>query len=105
MLERDGAADAPRVSLPGLTEWLGKREIQDVLIEGGPELAWRAVDAGVVDRLVLYLAPKLVGGQGAPGVLGGDGVAAISEAVAITIRSIDRVGDDVKVVADVHRNH
>jgi len=105
LLERDGSAAEPRVSLPALMEWLGKREIQDALIEGGPELGWRAVEAGVVDRLVLYLAPKLVGGRSAPGILGGDGVATISDAPRVTIRSIDRVGDDVKVVADVHRHH
>jgi diaminohydroxyphosphoribosylaminopyrimidine deaminase/5-amino-6-(5-phosphoribosylamino)uracil reductase len=105
LLERDGGTDARRVSLRTLMEWLGKREIQDVLIEGGPGLAWEAVEAGVVDRFVLYLAPKLIGGRGAPGVLGGDGVAAISEAVPISIRSVERLGEDVKVVADVHGDH
>ena len=63
------------------------------------------VRAGVVDRFVLYLAPKLIGGAAAPSVLGGVGVAAIGDATPVSIRSVERLGDDVKVVADVHRDH
>ena len=73
-----------------------------MLVEGGSALAWSAVQGGVVDRLVLYLAPKLVGGMAAPGVLGGGGVATIADAFSMSIRSVERIGDDMKVVADVH---
>jgi diaminohydroxyphosphoribosylaminopyrimidine deaminase / 5-amino-6-(5-phosphoribosylamino)uracil reductase len=79
--------------------------IHDVLIEGGPQLAWSAVGAGLVDRFVLYMAPKLVGGRDAPGVLSGDGIASISDAVRLEIVSVDRLGPDLKVVADVHGDH
>jgi diaminohydroxyphosphoribosylaminopyrimidine deaminase/5-amino-6-(5-phosphoribosylamino)uracil reductase len=81
------------VSLRAIIESLGKREVQDLLLEGGPTLAWSAVRQGVVDRLVLYLAPKLIGG-GAPGVLEGPGISTISE--------VGGIGRDLKVVADVH---
>jgi diaminohydroxyphosphoribosylaminopyrimidine deaminase/5-amino-6-(5-phosphoribosylamino)uracil reductase len=70
-----------------------------VLIEGGPTLAWSAVQEGVVDRFVLYLAPKLVGGTAAPGILGGEGIGTLADAAALRIRSIERLGDDLKVVA------
>ena len=90
------------VPLGGLMAALGKREVQTVLVEGGSALAWSAVQGGVVDRLVLYLAPKLVGGTAAPGVLGGGGVATIADAFSMSIRSVERIGDDMKVVADVH---
>jgi diaminohydroxyphosphoribosylaminopyrimidine deaminase / 5-amino-6-(5-phosphoribosylamino)uracil reductase len=92
------------VALPALLETLGKRDAQNVLIEGGATLAWGAVEAGMVDRLVLYVAPKLVGGVDAPGVLAGEGVASIADAIPLRIRSIEPVGDDLKVVADVHRD-
>jgi diaminohydroxyphosphoribosylaminopyrimidine deaminase/5-amino-6-(5-phosphoribosylamino)uracil reductase len=92
------------VSLEALVELLGKREIQSVLIEGGPSLAWSAVEAGVVDRFVLYVAPKLVGGAGAPGILGGDGVGTLADALPVEIASVERVGNDLKVVVDVHRD-
>jgi diaminohydroxyphosphoribosylaminopyrimidine deaminase/5-amino-6-(5-phosphoribosylamino)uracil reductase len=94
-----------RLSLEVLMEALGKRDVQTVLIEGGPTLAWSAVHEGVVDRLIVYLAPKLIGGGATPGILGGMGIGSISEAIALTIRRVSMVGDDVKVEADVHRDH
>jgi diaminohydroxyphosphoribosylaminopyrimidine deaminase/5-amino-6-(5-phosphoribosylamino)uracil reductase len=93
-----------QVALRPLLEALGKRDIQDVLLEGGPTVAWAAVEEGVVDVLVLYLAPKLIGGRDAPGVLGGDGVATIADARGVRIRNVSRIGEELKVVADVHRD-
>jgi diaminohydroxyphosphoribosylaminopyrimidine deaminase / 5-amino-6-(5-phosphoribosylamino)uracil reductase len=83
---------------------LGKRHVQGILLEGGPTLAFAAVEDGVVDKVVLYLAPKLIGGRDAPGVLGGRGFAPITDAVPLRIRSFDRLGDDLRVEADVHRH-
>jgi diaminohydroxyphosphoribosylaminopyrimidine deaminase/5-amino-6-(5-phosphoribosylamino)uracil reductase len=93
-----------RVSLALLMRSLGKRDVQTVLIEGGPTLAWSALDEGVVDRIVLYVGPKLIGGEAAPGVLGGRGVRTIADALPAPIASVSRIGDDLKVVSDVHRD-
>jgi diaminohydroxyphosphoribosylaminopyrimidine deaminase/5-amino-6-(5-phosphoribosylamino)uracil reductase len=92
-----------RVFLPSVVEALGKRDVQDLLLEGGPTLAWSAVRQGVVDRLVLYLAPKLIGG-GAPGVLEGPGISTLSQALELEITEAGAIGRDLKVVADVHRD-
>ena len=83
---------------------LGKRDVQGVLLEGGPTLAWSFVRERLVDRVVLYLAPKLIGGSEAPGVLMGEGFAPIGDAATLRIVSVDGVGDDVQVEADVHRD-
>lgn len=99
----EDAADG-RVPLGRLIELLGKRDVQTVLVEGGATVAWAVVEAGLADRLVLYLAPKLIGGERAPGILGGDGVKGIEDALPVSIRSIERIGEDLKVVADVHRD-
>jgi diaminohydroxyphosphoribosylaminopyrimidine deaminase / 5-amino-6-(5-phosphoribosylamino)uracil reductase len=101
VLDRDATGG---VSLPALVEVLGKRDVQGVLLEGGPTLAWSAVRDGVVDQVVLYLAPMLVGGHGAAGWLAGSGFAPIGRAAPVDIVSIDPLGPDVKVVADVHRD-
>jgi diaminohydroxyphosphoribosylaminopyrimidine deaminase / 5-amino-6-(5-phosphoribosylamino)uracil reductase len=93
------------VSLPDLLAYLGKRDVQDVLLEGGATLAWSFVREGLVDRVVLYLAPRLVGGADAPGVLMGEGFAPIDGATRLGIISVERIGDDLKVEADVHRDH
>ena len=92
------------VSLPALVELLGKRDVQGVLVEGGPTLAWSAIRDGIVDQLVLYLAPMLVGGDGATGWLAGSGFAPIARAAPVDIVSVGYVGSDLKVVADVHRD-
>ena len=98
-----GGADG-RVSMAGLMQGLGDRGIQEVLIEGGPSLAWSALEERAVDRLVLYLAPTLIGGSGAPGVLGGDGVPTLADALPAAIGRVERLGEDLRVEADVHRD-
>jgi diaminohydroxyphosphoribosylaminopyrimidine deaminase / 5-amino-6-(5-phosphoribosylamino)uracil reductase len=92
------------VSVRALVEALGKRDVQQLLIEGGPTLAWSAVREDVVDRLVLYLAPKLLGGAGAPGVLGGAGFAPLRAAAELDVVDVRIVGRDLRVEADVHRH-
>jgi diaminohydroxyphosphoribosylaminopyrimidine deaminase/5-amino-6-(5-phosphoribosylamino)uracil reductase len=89
----------PEVPLRALMAELGRRDVQTVLLEGGPTLAWSAVRDGVVDRFVLYLAPKLVGGTNAPGVLGGEGIPGMDRALGVRIEDVERIGDDLKVVA------
>jgi diaminohydroxyphosphoribosylaminopyrimidine deaminase/5-amino-6-(5-phosphoribosylamino)uracil reductase len=107
---RDAEADvvvvgAGPVSLPDLLDYLGNTlEIQEVLIEGGPTIAWSAVELDLVDRLVVYLAPELIGGSAAPGLLGGKGIGTIAERMPVAIRTVERLGPDLKVVADVHRD-
>lgn len=101
VLDRDAMDD---VSLPGLMTHLGKRDVQGVLVEGGATLAWSLVRERLVDRVVLYLGPKLIGGADAPGVLGGAGFAPIGDALELRIARVERIGDDLKVEADVHRD-
>jgi diaminohydroxyphosphoribosylaminopyrimidine deaminase/5-amino-6-(5-phosphoribosylamino)uracil reductase len=74
------------------------------LIEGGPTLAWSALDEHLIDRIVLYLAPRLVGGADAPTVLEGRGFAPIAAALPLAVHSLERVGGDIRVEADVHRD-
>ena len=92
------------VPLAELVADLGKRDVQGVLLEGGPTLAFSAVEEGVVDKVVVYLAPRLIGGTEAPTVLGGRGFVPIASAVRLRVRSFDSVGDDLRVEADVLRD-
>jgi len=92
------------VSLLGLMTTLGKRDVQGVLVEGGATLAWSVVRDGLADKVVLYVAPRLVGGVKAPGVLGGPGFAPIAESLALEFSAITRLGPDLKVEAYVYRD-
>ncbi len=75
LLDRD--ADG-RVCSTSLAEELGKRDVQGLVFEGGPTLAWSAVREGLIDRIVCYLAPLLVGGVDGSDRAGGIGVRARS---------------------------
>ena len=68
-----------------------------VLVEGGPTIASSFVEHGLVDRFVLYLAPKLIGGE-APGLLN-DGAKTLSEAWDLHIEGVTRVGEDIRIDA------
>jgi len=83
---------------------LGKRDVQGVLIEGGATLAWSLVRDGLVDKVVQYLAPLLVGGARAPGVIAGGGFAPIANALRLDVAAVDPIGDDLRVEAYVHRD-
>jgi diaminohydroxyphosphoribosylaminopyrimidine deaminase/5-amino-6-(5-phosphoribosylamino)uracil reductase len=92
------------VPFDALMRYLGKRDVQSVLLEGGPTLAWSAVEDLAVDKVVIYLAPTLIGGEDAPSILGGRGFAPITSALRLRIRSFDLLGADLRVEADVHRD-
>jgi diaminohydroxyphosphoribosylaminopyrimidine deaminase/5-amino-6-(5-phosphoribosylamino)uracil reductase len=96
--------EGERVPIGELVADLGKRDVQGILLEGGPTLAFSAVEEGIVDKVIVYLAPRLIGGTDAPGVLAGRGFAPIANALRLRVRSFDRIGDDLRVEADVHRD-
>ena len=97
-------AGSALIPLDSLLSELGKRDVQHVLCEGGPTLAWQLVSGGLVDRAVLFLAPVLIGGADAPSLLMGAGSGSIGDALRFEIEEITRVGDDLKVVGRVHRD-
>ncbi|MCC4248350.1 MULTISPECIES: bifunctional diaminohydroxyphosphoribosylaminopyrimidine deaminase/5-amino-6-(5-phosphoribosylamino)uracil reductase RibD [Microbacterium] len=76
---------------------LGGRGIQSVFVEGGPTLESALVRDGLVDELLVYLAPVLLGGSRL--ALGDLGVPDIAAARRLAVASIDILGDDIRVVA------
>jgi diaminohydroxyphosphoribosylaminopyrimidine deaminase / 5-amino-6-(5-phosphoribosylamino)uracil reductase len=87
------------VDLNDLARVLGERGVLELLVEGGPRLQASLWAAGLADRLVWYLAPLAIGGEGAPGLLGGAGAATLADARRLRLASVDRLGDDLRVVA------
>jgi diaminohydroxyphosphoribosylaminopyrimidine deaminase/5-amino-6-(5-phosphoribosylamino)uracil reductase len=102
------AAGAEVIVAPGRTrkarleaalDELGRREVQDLLLEGGPTLAGALFDTGEIDEARLFIAPVLVGAAEARAVLEGEGVARIAEGVHPLATSFEQVGEDVLVRA------
>jgi diaminohydroxyphosphoribosylaminopyrimidine deaminase/5-amino-6-(5-phosphoribosylamino)uracil reductase len=98
------ADDNGSVPLAHVLADLGKRDVQGLLVEGGPTVAWSFVRDELIDRVVFYIAPKLVGGASAPSALAGEGFAPITSALELRFERVDRIGDDLRVEADVHRD-
>jgi diaminohydroxyphosphoribosylaminopyrimidine deaminase/5-amino-6-(5-phosphoribosylamino)uracil reductase len=83
-------------SLAEALQVLGAREITSLLLEGGAELAGAMLEAGLVDALALFIAPRLIGGDGRP-LLGPLGVDALAGAPELIETSVREVGPDVLV--------
>ncbi|WP_078549378.1 bifunctional diaminohydroxyphosphoribosylaminopyrimidine deaminase/5-amino-6-(5-phosphoribosylamino)uracil reductase RibD [Litchfieldia alkalitelluris] len=88
-----------RVSLPEVLTILGQHHISSLLIEGGGEVNAAFIEEHLVDKLVLYIAPKLIGGKSAPTFLEGVGIDKMSRAVDLEDLKIEKLGPDYRFVA------
>jgi diaminohydroxyphosphoribosylaminopyrimidine deaminase / 5-amino-6-(5-phosphoribosylamino)uracil reductase len=78
---------------------LGDRDVQQLLVEGGPHLAGAFLDAGEVDELRVFIAPVIAGGRNAKPAVEGEGAATIAEAARGLHTTVERIDDDVLVSA------
>ena len=76
---------------------LGEMEITSVLVEGGALVNWTALAAGVVDKVFLYYAPKILAGMGSVPFASGEGFQRISDAAAVSRITIHHFGEDFAV--------
>jgi diaminohydroxyphosphoribosylaminopyrimidine deaminase/5-amino-6-(5-phosphoribosylamino)uracil reductase len=95
--------DGPRVPLGALLEQLGAMQVTSVLLEGGGELHSSALRAGIVDKVLYFLAPKLIGGRVAPPAIGGEGFARLDEAVTLERMHVRQLDDDLLIEGYVRR--
>ncbi len=86
-----------RVSLPDLLTLLGQRQVQSLLVEGGAEVLGSFFDQNLIQMFHFFYAPKILGGQAAPGVLGGRGVVHLMDAHQAQDLKIRRLGNDLLV--------
>ena len=89
------------VDLKGLLGELGKREVTSLLVEGGGSLFGSLLDQRLVDKIVAFVAPVLIGGADARSPIGGKGVSRMAEALRLNRTKVTRTGDDVLVVGHV----
>ena len=100
-LVRTAAEGAPLLVLGGdmhsILKELGDRSLQSVLIEGGAGLAGKLIDAGLVNKVTFFVAPKLVGGTTAPSAIGGTGVEKMADALELDRVQIVPRGKDLEI--------
>ena len=92
-----------RDSLNALIHELYQREIQSFVLECGPDLAFNALQSGIIDKIVAFVAPKILGGRDTPAI-GGDGFKPLANALPLHF-TCKSVGPDLMITAYVHRNH
>jgi diaminohydroxyphosphoribosylaminopyrimidine deaminase/5-amino-6-(5-phosphoribosylamino)uracil reductase len=91
-----GSSDG-RPDLTKIAARLGEMEITSLLIEGGALVNWAALVAGMVDKIFLYYAPKILAGGGSVPFAGGEGFRRLSEAAQVRNIVLHRFGEDFAV--------
>ncbi|MCK5914026.1 MAG: bifunctional diaminohydroxyphosphoribosylaminopyrimidine deaminase/5-amino-6-(5-phosphoribosylamino)uracil reductase RibD [Desulfuromusa sp.] len=94
-------ADSGHVSLPALWRELGQRNVQKLLLEGGSTLAAAALNHGLIDQFMLFVAPKLLGGSSGFGIFSGSGCTKMADAFQLEDVCYQQVGEDLLITGDI----
>jgi len=86
-----------RIDLPQLMQLLGRNHITSLLIEGGGDIIASAVSAGIVDKIMFFYAPKLLGGNDGVPICRGKGTGLMKDAWPVTGITVRRFDDDVMI--------
>ncbi len=88
------ATSSGRVDLDDMLARLGELDVASVLMEGGSALLTNAFELGIIDKVMLFYAPLLIGGQEALPLWGGDGIAELASAPRVQRVRLHRLGPD-----------
>jgi diaminohydroxyphosphoribosylaminopyrimidine deaminase/5-amino-6-(5-phosphoribosylamino)uracil reductase len=91
------------VDLHALMRELGRREITSVLLEGGGTTHASAFEAGIVDKVLFFIAPKIIGGREAVTPVEGEGPAHMADIVELERMKATPVGEDIVIEAYVKK--
>lgn len=89
--------EANRIVLSALLKHLGEKQLDSLLIEGGSETAASFLEAKLVDKVSIFVAPILLGGRDAVPAVGGNGVESISSATPLLNIGVERIGEDIHI--------
>jgi diaminohydroxyphosphoribosylaminopyrimidine deaminase/5-amino-6-(5-phosphoribosylamino)uracil reductase len=88
-----------KVDLKHLMRILNGKGIDSILLEGGSTLNFTAIKEGIVDKVISFISPKIVGGKDALTPVGGYGIESIKNAITLNIESVTKIDDDILVEA------
>lgn len=86
-----------KVDIAVLMKELGSRGIDSVIVEGGAKLHASVLESVYVNKLQVYIAPKIIGGNEAKPFVGGDGAAYLHDAYMFSEPEVTRLGDDILI--------
>jgi diaminohydroxyphosphoribosylaminopyrimidine deaminase/5-amino-6-(5-phosphoribosylamino)uracil reductase len=84
---------------------LADRSLQSVVVEGGATVAGEFLEAGLVNKVTFFIAPKIIGGAAAPSAIGGAGIDRMSDALELERISIIQRGKDIEVTGYPRRTN
>ena len=84
-----------RVDLKSCLHKLGEMQMMSLLVEGGSQISGSFLDQGLIDKIFLFLSPKLIGDHQAPGIFGGHGVASLKDIVPLKELKVRKIGEDI----------
>lgn len=91
--------ETEQIVIEDVVDILGEEEISSVFVEGGATVNDSFLRARLINEYILYIAPKLIGGKDAPTAISGEGFQSMSELFHLNIVSVEKKGDDVKLIA------
>ena len=92
-----------KVNLKSLIKDLGKRNIDSILLEGGGELNFSALEAGIVDKLMIFMAPKILGGRNSKTFIEGNGISSLKDSYKISNLDIRQLKNDILITGYIER--
>lgn len=92
-----------RVDINHLFKELGKRDIQSVLVEGGATLFGSLFDAGLPDKAIVFISPKIAGGQDALTPVAGIGIDTIKDSIGISEWQVRHFDGDIMIEGEIQR--
>lgn len=90
-----------RIDIHHLLEQLGQRGMQSLMVEGGGQVLGSFFEAGAVDEVWAFIAPKIIGGQTAPGPIGGMGFGKLQDALELENIETQQLGSDLFIRGNV----
>lgn len=91
----------PRIVIRDVLERLGNLGIISILVEGGGTVIESFLQEKLVNEVVSYIAPLIIGGEKAPTFVEGNGFRTLNNAIKLQFRSIERLEEDIKIVSKV----
>ncbi|MDQ0214397.1 diaminohydroxyphosphoribosylaminopyrimidine deaminase/5-amino-6-(5-phosphoribosylamino)uracil reductase [Oikeobacillus pervagus] len=87
------------IHIPTLLEELGQLGMMTLFVEGGAEVNASFLKEQAFQKLIVYTAPKLVGGKTSPGPFGGEGMELMESALPLQFTNVEMIGPDIKITA------
>ncbi len=92
--------DTVKVGIKDMLKKLGKRGITSLYVEGGAEVHGSFLKEEAFQRVITYIAPKLIGGKNAPAAYGGEGIPRLEDTVPLEIVDVKQIGQDIRIIAE-----